>query len=136
MRWLPLLVMASSIAHAEAPEDKVLARVNAYRAHAGLAPVALDAKLSKGCTAHAEYMKANRGSDALVGLEVHKEHMDLPGATTEGAACGKAADIYPEIADLESAVDGWMASLYHRRPILDPSLKTIGVGYAKLPEGT
>ena len=134
---LPLLVLAAHAAHADdKPEQKVLARVNAYRAHAGLPPVKVDAKLSKGCTAHAEYMKANRGTSAVVGLEIHNEHQDLPGATPEGAACGKAADIYPEIADLPTAVDGWMASLYHRRPILSPTLTSIGVGYARLPEGT
>ncbi len=29
-----------------------------------------------------------------------------------------------------------MAGLYHRRPILAPSLETVGVGYAALPDGT
>lgn len=30
-----------------------------------------------------------------------------------------------------AAIDGWMASLFHRVPILDPSLKQVGLGYAK-----
>src|SRR5206468_3448054 len=38
--------------------------------------------------------------------------------------------------DLDAAVDGWMASLYHRRPMLNPALQKIGVGYAELAEGT
>ena len=118
------------------PADRVLAHLNAYRAAAGLTPVRLDAKLSAGCMEHAGYMKLNRGTEAMVGLEAHKQRPDLPGATAAGAACGKAADLFPEVSDLDAAVDGWMASLYHRRPMLNPALQRIGVGYADLPEGT
>jgi len=28
-----------------------------------------------------------------------------------------------------------MAGMYHRRPMLDPQLERIGVGYARLPDG-
>src|SRR5207247_685687 len=37
------------------------------------------------------------------------------------------------IGDYEpiDAVDGWMATLYHRVPILEPNLKTIGFGCAR-----
>jgi hypothetical protein len=30
------------------------------------------------------------------------------------------------------AIDVWMAGMYHRRPMLDPQLERIGVGYARL----
>ncbi|MBX3160330.1 MAG: CAP domain-containing protein [Deltaproteobacteria bacterium] len=148
-----LLAAAACLAHAEplaqppgqpptksaapaSPEGKVLALVNRYRAATGLPAVVVDAALSRGCMEHAEYMRLNRNSDAMAGLNAHHQRPGLPGATLAGAACGKAADLFPGVSDLEIAVDGWMASLYHRRPILDPSLEKIGVGYSKLDDGS
>jgi len=133
---LAAAVAASSVARAEPPEQRILALVNHYRQVAGVGPVRLDAKLSKGCMEHAEYMKLNRGTPAMEGLAAHNQDPSRPGATLAGAACGKAADLFPGVSDLGAAVDGWMAGLYHRRPILAPTLETIGFGYAKLPDGT
>lgn len=135
LRSLVVVMVVASTAVAS-PADRVLARVNGFRAAAGLAPVAIDPKLSAGCMEHAQYMKLNRGTEAMSGLNAHHQRTNLPGASAAGAACGVAADLFPEVSDLETAVDGWMASLYHRRPMLDPALKTIGVGYAELPEKT
>ncbi len=141
MRALLALICLLGTANAKVmkaitPAERVLAHVNVYRAAAGLTPVRLDPKLSAGCMEHANYMKLNRGTDAMIGLNAHKQRPELPGASPAGAACGKAADLFPEVSDLDAAVDGWMASLYHRRPMLNPALQTIGVGYAELPEGT
>jgi uncharacterized protein YkwD len=121
---------------ASTPEQKVLALVNRYRAATGLPPVVVDPVLSKGCMEHAEYMRLNKDTDAMAGLNAHHQRPGLPGATPAGAACGKAADLFPGVSDLEVAVDGWMASLYHRRPILDPTLEKIGVGHAALDDGS
>jgi hypothetical protein len=118
-----------------APDQRVLARVNSYRARAGLAPVVLDPQLSKGCMEHAQYMKLNRGTDAMSGLNPHHQRPDLPGASKAGAVCGENADLYPEVSDLDQTVDDWMASLYHRRPVLSPQLTRIGFGYATLADG-
>jgi hypothetical protein len=115
---------------------RVKGLVDRYRADVGLSPVNLDAKLSKGCMEHAEYMRLNKDSDAMVGLNAHRQRPNLPGASAEGAACGVAADLFFQVSDLDVAVDGWMATLYHRRPILTPSLERIGVGYAKLRDGS
>jgi hypothetical protein len=117
------------------PDQRVLARVNTYRARAGLAPVVLDAQLSKGCMEHAQYMKLNRGTDAMAGLNAHHQRADLPGASKAGALCGENADLYPEVSDLDQTVDAWMASLYHRRPLLSPQLTRVGFGYAALDHG-
>jgi hypothetical protein len=123
-----------------APDDpiglQVKRLVDRYRAEVGLPPVALDAKLSKGCMAHADYMRRNKDSNAIAGLNAHHERPNLAGASAEGAACGEAADLFFGVSDLAVAVDGWMSALYHRRPILSPSLERIGVGYAKLPDGS
>ena len=132
-------MLAAGVAHAgerEAPDQQVLRLVNQHRRTAGLALVTLDRKLSKGCMEHAEYMRLNRGTDAMEGLNAHTQRPELPGATAAGAACAKAADLFPEVSDFAAAVDGWMAGFYHRRPILDPGLRTIAVGHALLPGGT
>jgi uncharacterized protein YkwD len=120
----------------ESVELRVKRRVDLYRAAVGLPPVTLDATLSKGCMEHANYMRLNKDSDALVGLNAHVQRPRLRGASAAGAACGKSADLFFGVSDLEIAVDGWMATLYHRRPILSPTLERIGVGYSKLRDGS
>jgi hypothetical protein len=44
----------------------------------------------------------------------------------------QGSDLFPRVSDLGVAIDGWMAGMYHRRPMLDPQLERIGVGYALL----
>jgi uncharacterized protein YkwD len=127
---------ASRRAANDTVELRVKELVDRYRAAVGLPPVTLDAKLSKGCRAHAEYMRLNNDSDAIAGLNAHHQRPNLPGASAEGAACGEAADLFFGVSDLEVAVDGWMSTLYHRRPILAPTLERIGVGYSKLRDGS
>ena len=118
------------------PEQRAKTIVDRYRPAANLPPVALDPVLSKGCMEHANYMRLNKDTEAMAGLNAHQQRPDLPGATPDGAKCGKAADLFPGVSDLGVAVDGWMSGLYHRRPIMDPTLGKIGVGYAKLPDGS
>lgn len=110
---------------------KALDRVNAYRASAGLMPVVLDDKLSQGCLKHARYLVINEGHKSLLGLNAHNEDLKLPGASVEGDAAGKASNI--AIGDYEpiDAVDSWMATLYHRAPMLASNLKAIGFACAR-----
>src|SRR6266699_380128 len=149
LRSLLLVALGSCVAAADAAgstspyaepnhavELRVKRLVDRYRAAVGLPAVTLDAKLSKGCMEHAEYMRLNKDSDAMVGLNAHRQRPALPGASAEGAACGAAADLFFDVSDLEVAVDGWMSTLYHRRPILTPTLERIGVGYAKLSDSS
>jgi Cysteine-rich secretory protein family len=139
MNWcvamLISLTMAVSQAKAEPPDEQALNLVNHYRRLAGLTPVKLDRQLSIGCMEHANYMVQNRGTDAMAGLNAHSQRPNLVGASAPGAACAKAADLFPRVSDLRVAIEGWMAGMYHRRPMLDPQLERIGVGYARLPDG-
>src|SRR5262245_51195367 len=61
---------------------------------------------------------------------MHKEDPELPGYTKEGSKAGASAVIFPT-GNLVGAVDGWMASLFHRIPLLDPKLTKVGLGFAK-----
>ena len=132
-----LILLTTSVpqAKAETPDEEALRLLNHYRQLAGRMPVKLDRQLSAGCMEHANYMVQNQGTDAMAGLNPHTQRPNLPGASAVGAACAKAADLFPRVSDLAVAIDVWMAGMYHRRPMLDPQLERIGVGYARLPDG-
>lgn len=112
-------------------DAKMLARVNAARKAAGLKPVRLDAELSRGCQSHARYLSLNQNRPAAQGLAVHHEDADLPGATPEGARAAKES-VIAVLLDPQTCVDGWMATLYHRVPIMTPDLERVGFGHARL----
>jgi len=130
-----MLTAGAPHAKAESADEQALRLVNHYRQRAHLTPVTLDQKLSAGCMEHANYMAQNLDTEAMAGLNAHNQRPNLPGASAAGAACAKAADLFPKVSNLGVAIDGWMAGLYHRRPMLDPQLERIGVGYARLPDG-
>jgi hypothetical protein len=108
---------------------KALEKINAARKLCALEPVTLDAKLSAGCVAHAKYLIKNEGHASTQGLGAHSEDKKLPGYSVEGEKAAKSSDIH--FVDPVKAVDGWMASLFHRVPILHPHLKTVGIGAEK-----
>jgi hypothetical protein len=135
VRGLLILLLVTAVASAT-PADEVLERVNHFRAVAGLEPVTLDAQMSRYCAEHAEYLRRNDGTAALEGLDAHRQRSALPGASPTGAICGRHADLVLHAGDPVAVVDGFMNTLYHRIPILRPALKSIGVGFAALPDHT
>ena len=86
----------------------------------------LDEKQSAGCLKHARYLVINDGHPSLLGLNAHKEDLKLPGASPEGNAAGQASNIAIGDYGPIDAVDSWMATLYHRVPVLAPNLRSIG----------
>jgi uncharacterized protein YkwD len=118
-----------AIKDAEAAARAVLEQVNGYRKAAGLEPVALDPALTKSCEAHADYLVRNAADPSVQGLGAHDENPKLPGYSVAGHQAGRASDIYFG-PDPEACVDFWMASLFHRVPLLAPELKRIGFGVA------
>src|SRR6516162_8123755 len=132
---LILLTASMPQAKAEPPDEQAQRLLNHYRQIAGLTTVKLDRQLSAGCMEHANYMVQNQGTDAMAGLNPHTQRSHLPGASAAGAACAKAADLFIGVSDLGLAIDVLMSGMYHRRPMLDPQLERIGVGYARLPDG-
>lgn len=107
--------------------DKVLAMLNDRRAAAGLQPVAFDPELSAGATAHAAYLarypeQASRWPDA---------HEQQPN-TAEFSAAGAWAGAHSVITNgpVEECIDVWLATFYHRLPLLEPGLLRVGFGRA------
>ena len=64
---------------------------------------------------------------------MHDEAPSLPGATPEGRRAGRASVISRE-PDSGASVDGWIDTLFHRVPLLDPELKTVGYACVRLPD--
>ncbi|HBI44432.1 MAG TPA: hypothetical protein DDY78_16495 [Planctomycetales bacterium] len=126
----PSLYEAADQAHFA---EWILAAVNRERVVAGLNKVVLDA-LSRGCFKHARYLATNIGRPEVEGLKAHEEDDKLSNATKEGRKAGLNAVI--AIRDNPGyCAEGWMATLYHRIPLLDPKLKRVGIGFAKRGEG-
>jgi hypothetical protein len=112
----------------EDPEIRgALALINQARQEAGLGEVRLSVDLSAGCAAHARYLVLNHGDPAIAGLRAHKEDAGLKGWSERGAAAGKASVI--DYVLPSNAVPRWMATLYHRIPLLQPALREVGVAY-------
>jgi hypothetical protein len=106
------------------------ARVNLYRRLAGLPPVSLDEDLSRGCRLHARYLLTNLDHPATRGLGMHNEDAKLPGYTPEGKATGGESVIAAGMPPVAS-IDDWMATFYHRVPLLEPELGRIGFGMVR-----
>lgn len=124
------VLLLALVQSTDAETAKVVERVNVHRRAAGLDPVALDPALSKGCAAHAEYLVRNEDRPSTQGLGLHSEDVNLGGYTREGERAAKASVIYLGLEGSD-AVEGWMASLFHRIPLMQSRLRRIGYGSAR-----
>jgi hypothetical protein len=109
---------------------KVLARINHFRKIAGVDPVVEDAKLSAGCQKHAEYLRKNIDDPRIENAGAHREEKDLPGYSEEGAKSAGRSVVHwwKTEGQIDDGVDAFIATLYHRIPLLEPRLTRIGVG--------
>lgn len=110
-------------------ERTILNDINRHRAAAGCVLVKIDHALSDASDKHAKYLVTNTGHPSTEGLGAHKEDPSLPGYTAEGQRAGGASDICFQAP--EGSVDGWVATLYHRIPVLHPRLRRTGCGFAQ-----
>ena len=111
--------------------DSWLARINYYRAMAGLERVSHDLKMSDGDVKHARYMVKNYVGRTDLGLDAHQEDKHNQWYTAEGSIAGLTSDVIPpgsiELTD-KQAIDMWVAGPFHRLPILNSTLKEAGYG--------
>ncbi len=106
----------------------VVDRLNALRQASGLAVVQLDEDLSRGCDRHARYLARNEREPSTQGLGAHDEKKELAGWSEEGELAASRSVIAWQPPG--AAVEDFMASLFHRVPLLSPALVRIGVGHA------
>lgn len=92
--------------------------------------VDLDRELSDGCRAHALYLDKHPKQQAAW-PDAHEEYADQEGFTVAGARAGLSSVIMPGSNGPEDAIAGWMATFYHRLPLLEPGLVRVGWGLEK-----
>jgi hypothetical protein len=96
-----------------------------HRAGAGDVAVELDREASDACRKHALYLAKN--PDQLTRWpDAHEEYSDRPGFDPAGGWAGTHSVIFPGVKDGRAALDGWMATFYHRLPLLEPGVVRIG----------
>jgi uncharacterized protein YkwD len=119
-------------------DDIWLKPLNQYRESAGLTPVTANPRFSRGDYLHSRYIVKNFGKQIAahmnLGPAMHFEDPSKPWYTAEGAAAGRASDVdeawnpHGSLAPTW-ALDNWMQSPFHRFPILNPHLHSVGYGY-------
>jgi hypothetical protein len=88
--------------------------------------VGIDRESSDGCRAHALYL-ARHPTQLAKWPDAHEEYPDEQDFTPAGCRAGLSSVIVgPGIETPPEAVDGWMATFYHRLPLLAPGLVRIG----------
>jgi uncharacterized protein YkwD len=108
------------------PASPVLEMLRGIREKAGCrSPLELDDELSAGCRNHARYLAVNRDQTERW-PDMHEEYADRTGWTSSGSMAGLASVAVAGIKSDEQAVAGWMATFYHRLPLLEPGLRRIG----------
>lgn len=122
----PLLVL-SQVGSSSRENIAALRILNKARKDAGLDTVTISASLSSDCYNHAKYLVFNRNDSATKGLSGHKEYFSLKGFSKEGEKAGRRSVIAFEKTD--RAINEFLASFYHRIPLLQPDLKEIGIAF-------
>lgn len=106
-----------------------LAFLNFYRGLLGLDPVALDAEQSRTCQLHLDYLQAYAADNGLPYYLDHPEDPASPHYTAEGNQAGIDSVLSYGQSDIRAAVEGWLETLYHRLPLIDPGLRAVGVAF-------
>lgn len=120
--WVLGLCLAASPALAQSPNW--LDYLNAYRASAGLPPVAENATWSDGDRKHAVYTVR---TDTLA----HSELSSSPYYTPEGHSAAQASNVMATTSVSASdafAIDLWMQGPFHAVGMIDPRLQQAGFG--------
>jgi uncharacterized protein YkwD len=115
----------SGLRDADEVRDEMLAEVNALRRKAGASPLRLSRDLQQSAQAHAQDMLAR-------GYFAHKS----PSGTTVRERSRKAGYAWKTIAEniaegqtsVDEVVTTWMGSPGHRKNILNPDFRDLGIG--------
>ncbi len=117
-----------------------LSRLDAVRAAVGLGPVAGDDAAHAAAQSHAEFYTAHAGKYSKTKLNPHNQDKSF-GAGFTGVGLGDrlkaagfggtpSAEVMAFTGSGVAAVDGWIETVYHRLPLLDPRAALVGVGVA------
>ena len=120
-------------------EELAVARINQYRAMAGLAPMHLNQSLLDSTRGHVAYYLANGAPGSI-----HEEDPSKPGFV--GATIGARAKHFNYVGEVDegintalgaaSNVDAFMAMISHRLPMLEPDALDFGYAEGKNADGS
>lgn len=110
-------------------QDDGLALLNFYRTNLGLDPVTEDPAQTAGCQAHLDYLQAVAADEGLPYYLDHQEDEASPHYSEVGHQAGIDSVLSYGQNDIAQAIEGWLATLYHRLPLIDPGLRTVGIAF-------
>lgn len=128
-------------ASATEEQREAVQRVNWFRWRVGVLPLDMDEVLNDAAQAHCDCYVEHFSDYATMSAHDEQAAWGEPctGATPSlrvkaaGGASAAVAEIIAFTANPISAVDGWMATLYHRLAIIDPATRRCG--YGEVPGG-
>jgi len=110
-------------------------RANEYRKIVDVAPLTSHSAIVEAAQNHADYYVLNRGVAGAWTNGPHGEVAGYPGFTGTDVSARldfagylgeSSGEVMHYIGDPTISVDGWMATVYHRLPIIDPNRKHAG----------
>ncbi len=122
-------------------QSKAFQLLNDLRAQLGAAPVGQDLSIAKAAQNHADFYVQHKGSYTKNNLNPHAEDASF-GAGFTGKNHGQrmkaagfsgppGAEIMAFSGGVSGAINGWLATLYHRIPLLSPRSALMGFGMAQ-----
>jgi len=84
--------------------------------------VRYESPLNANCLKHLQYLKLND-------IFTHTEDVNLSGYSPEGHDSGIKSNLAQNVKNVFESVELWMNSLYHRIPLLEPALESVGFAY-------
>lgn len=118
-----------------------LSRLDAVRTACGVAPMTGDDAAHAAAQAHADFYVQHAAAYKAAGLSPHGEDASFGAGFVAnsfadrmkkaGFSGSPASEVMAFTGSGVAAVDGWMETLYHRLPLIDPRIVAVGVGVAK-----
>lgn len=94
------------------------------RIRTGVPLFEINEEKSGDCRKHIEYLNTN---NVRQGMDMHNETPGRPGYSKEGAKAGHDSCLFPAIKSFHLALVDWVKTPWHGAPMLDPTMKSIGI---------
>ena len=123
-----------------AQQNAALGELNKLRAAVGVAPIEQDRALAKAAQAHADFYVKHHSKYQAKGLNPHSEDKSFgegyTGKTVNdrvkaaGYSGAPGAEVMAFTGSVKAALQGWLDTVYHRLPLIDPRSAKMGFGMA------
>ncbi|MBI4243011.1 MAG: CAP domain-containing protein [Planctomycetes bacterium] len=107
---------------------KTLYRINQIRSETGLKPVIFSASISKGSIYHSLYLDKKGFDSSTPPKDLITENTKDKFYTDEGNKAAMNSDIASSKVMLPDVIDKWIATFYHRLPLINPASLEVGIG--------